>query len=138
MISYDCKIRVWYKHTDQMGVVHHSNYISYYEAARSEFFRQLGGKSYSEMEAQGVMMPILEVHSKYMRPAHYDEVLTVRVSIRELPMARITFHYDVFNEAGELLNSGSTVLGFMRSDTRRPCRAPEAFIQLLRDHWPPA
>lgn len=135
MITRDCKIRVWYKHTDQMGVVHHSNYICYYEAARSEFFRQLGGVSYAEMERQGVMMPILEVHSRYLRPAYFDEELTVRVTVRDLPQARIVFYYDVFNEAGQLLNSGSTTLGFLHSDTRRPCRAPESFVRLLRDHW---
>lgn len=135
MLTRDCKIRVWYKHTDQMGVVHHSNYICYYEAARSEFFRLLGGESYSEMERQGVMMPILEVQSKYLRPAYFDELLTVRVSIREIPMARIVFHYEIFNEAGDLLNTGSTTLGFMRSDTRRPCRAPESFVRLLREKW---
>lgn len=135
MISNDCQIRVWYKHTDQMGVVHHSNYVCYYEAARSEFIRDVMGMSFAEVEAQGVMMPILEVHSRYLRPAHYDELLTVRTTIDELPMARITFRYEVFNPQGELLNTGSTVLGFIRSDTRRPCRCPEWFVQALREKW---
>ena len=82
-------------------------------------------------EKDGVMMPILEVHSKYLRPAHYDELITVRISLRELPKARITFEYEIYNEAGELLNTGSTVLGFIRRDTRRPCRAPKGFMELL-------
>ena len=68
MLSYDCKIRVWYKHTDQMGICHHSNYICYYEAARSEWMRALG-LPFSEVERRGIMMPILEVQSKYLRPA---------------------------------------------------------------------
>lgn len=131
MIVREYDLRVWYVHTDQMGVVHHSNYICYYEAARSDLMRELGA-SYSEMERAGVMMPILEVHSKYLRPARYDEMLTVRVILRELPMARITFEYEVYNAARELLNTGSTVLGFMRSDTRRPCRAPEVFVEMLK------
>ena len=91
MLTRDFKFRVWYKDTDQMGIVHHSNYICYYEAARSELLRSFGS-SYADMEEKdGVMMPILEVHSKYLRPAHYDELITVRISLRELPKARITF-----------------------------------------------
>ena len=66
MLSYDCQIRVWYKHTDQMAICHHSNYICYYEAARSELLRYLG-MSFAEVEKRGIMMPILEVQSKYHR-----------------------------------------------------------------------
>lgn len=134
MISREFPIRVWYKHTDQMGIVHHSNYVCYYEAARSDWMRALG-MSYTEMEAAGVMMPILEVHMKYLKPAHYDELLSVRVILRELPMARINFEYEIRNEAGELLNTGSTLMGFMHAATRRPCRAPEAFMEVLRANW---
>ena len=90
MISHDCKIRVWYKHTDQMGICHHSNYICYYEAARSEMLRALG-MSFAEVEKRGIMMPILEVQSKYRKPAYYDELLTVRIILRELPTTRINF-----------------------------------------------
>ncbi len=133
MLSKDVKIRVWYKETDQMGIVHHSNYICYYEAARSELMR-LMGVSYAEMEQRGVMMPILDVHSKYLLPARFDEELTVRISLAELPMARITFNYEIFNEAGQLINTGSTMLGFLNSTTRRPCRAPEWFVALLSEN----
>lgn len=123
MLSYDCQIRVWYKHTDQMAICHHSNYICYYEAARSELLRYLG-MSFAEVEKRGIMMPILEVQSKYHRPAYYDELLTVRIMLRELPTARINFFYEIYNGKGELLNTGMTQLGFIHSDTRRPCRCP--------------
>lgn len=134
MITHEMKIRVWYKETDQMGFVHHSNYVCYYEAARSSFMRALG-VSYAEMEARGVMMPILDVHLKYKNPAFFEEELTVKVILRERPMARITFFYDIFNEAGELINQGSTTLGFIKSDTKRPCRAPQWFMELLDKNW---
>ena len=75
MLTRDFKFRVWYKDTDQMGIVHHSNYICYYEAARSEFLRALG-MSFAEVERRGIMMPILEVQSKYRKPAYFDELLT--------------------------------------------------------------
>ena len=87
---------------------------------------------YAEMEKRGVMMPILDVQSKYISPAFFEEEITVRISLRELPMARITFYYEVFNEAGKLINTGSTTLGFIKSDTKRPCRAPEWFMSLIQ------
>ena len=130
MLEGEFKFRVWYKDTDQMGIMRHSNYICYGEAARSELMRSLG-TSYAQMEQEGVMMPILEVHSKYLRSAHYDELISVRIMLRELPMARITFEYEIYNEQRELLNTGSTVLGFINSQTRRSCRAPRNFVELL-------
>lgn len=135
MIAYECKVRVWYEHTDQMGIVHHSNYIVYYEAARSEFLREVCGISFAEVERRGIMMPILEVQSRYLKPALYDELLTVRIRIEEMPRACITFLYEICNGRGELLNTGSTVLGFIHSDTRRPCRCPEWFLRMLEERW---
>lgn len=130
MLTCDVKIRVWYKHTDQMGFVHHSNYICYYEEARSAFMREYG-VSYAKMEAEGVLMPILHIESDYRRPAFYDDELTVRVLIEKVPKARFTVDYEVYNSQGELLNTGQTVLGFLRKESMRPCRAPQWFVDLL-------
>ncbi|MFI3288562.1 MAG: thioesterase family protein [Rikenellaceae bacterium] len=126
-------MRVWYVDTDQMGIVHHSNYVKYYEAARSDLMRDLG-VSYAEMERRGVMMPILEVHSYYKASAKYDELITVEISVEELPMARITFNYKIYNEESKLLNTGSTVLGFMHSENHKPTRAPKWFVELLESN----
>ncbi len=130
MITFQTEIRVWYVDTDQMGIVHHSNYIKYYEEARSAFMRHLG-VSYADMEAQGVLMPILRVESDYKRPARYDDLLTVRMIIKDIPMARFTAEYEILNAQGELLNTGLTTLGFLNKATMRPCRAPQLFTELL-------
>ena len=134
MLSHDCKIRVWYKHTDQMAICHHSNYICYYEAARSELLRELG-MSFAEVERRGIMMPILEVQSKYRKPAYFDEPAhrahhppretrrTHQLLLRNLQRAR------------RAINTGMTQLGFIHSDTRRPCRCPEWFLALLDTRW---
>lgn len=134
MLRFDTRVRVWYKHTDQMGICHHSNYICYFEAARSDMMRAIG-LSYAEVEARGLMMPILEVQSRYRKPAYYDEVLTIRVRVDDLPVTRFDVRYEIFNAAGELLNTGWTQLGFMDSKSRRPCRCPEWFLEKLRAHW---
>ena len=131
MISFEHKLRVEYHHTDQMGIVHHSNYIKFFEAARTEWLR-VAGMTYAEMERRGVMMPIVDVHVKYRQPAYYDEVLSVRVFVDELPMARMTFRYEIRGEDGRDVASGTTTLGFIDSVTRRPQRAPEWLMEVLR------
>lgn len=131
MISFEHKLRVEYHHTDQMGIVHHSNYIKFFEAARTEWLRA-AGMTYAEMERRGVMMPIVDVHVKYRQPAYYDEVLSVSVFVDELPMARMVFRYEIRGEDGRDVASGTTTLGFIDSVTRRPQRAPEWLMEVLR------
>ncbi len=130
MLSFEHKIRVEYHHTDQMGIVHHSNYIKFFEAARTEWLRA-AGLSYAEMERRGVMMPIVDVAVKYRHPAYYDELIAVRVFVDELPMARMVFRYEIFGEDGRDIASGSTTLGFIDSTTRRPQRAPKWLMEVL-------
>lgn len=133
IISYSTQVRVRYKDTDQMGIMHHSNYVVLYEQARTEWLRAMG-LTYAEIERRGVMSPIIEVHSRYHYPAFYDEVLTVKVSIDEMPTARLIVASEVYNEAGKLINTGSVTLGFMNSATRRPCRVPEWFTEALEEY----
>lgn len=132
ILSYEYKTRVRYKDTDQMGIMHHSNYIVIYEMARTEWLREMG-LPYAEFERRGVMSPIIEVKSKYRYPAFYDEVLTVKLTMEELPAARLVIGSEVYNEQGKLINTGEVTLGFMHADTRRPCRAPEWFIEKLNE-----
>jgi acyl-CoA thioester hydrolase len=135
MYIYDVLIRTRYSETDKMGVVYHANYINYYEIARTEMLRSTGVYSYSEMETDGIMMPVVEIQSKYLLPAYYDENLTVRVIIKEMPTAKITFYFEVFNEKQELLNTGMTILAFMNSKTRRPCRPPQKLMDCMKNYF---
>lgn len=134
MISHDTQIRVLYRDTDKMGVVYHANYIVYYEAARNEMFRAIG-LPYTELEAMNIVMPIVEIESKYKAPAYYDDLLTVRATIKELPEVRAIVEYEVFNEAGTLINTGKTVLGYVNTERMRPCRAPQKFINELQKYF---
>ena len=130
MNSFETQIRVEYHHTDQMGIVHHSNYVKFFEVARTEWLRA-AGLTYAEMERRGVMMPIVEVQVKYRQPAYYDELITVRAEVNELPMARITFRYEIRGEDGRDIASGLTTLGFIDKQTRRPQRAPLWLMEVL-------
>mgnify|MGYP003303470412 FL=1 len=131
MKNFETQIRVEYHHTDQMGIVHHSNYVKFFEVARTEWLRA-AGLTYAEMERRGVMMPIVEVQVKYRQPAYYDELITVRVEVAELPMARMTFRYEIRGEDGRDIASGLTTLGFIDKETRRPQRAPQWLMEVLK------
>ena len=131
MISFETKIRVEYHHTDQMGIVHHSNYVNFFEVARTEWLRAMG-ITYAEMERRGVMMPIVDVAVKYRNPALYDELISVTAFVDEAPMARMTFRYEVRGEDGREIATGSTTLGFIDSQTRRPQRAPQWLLEVIK------
>ena len=87
LLSYETNIRVRYKDTDQMGIMHHSNYIVMYEMARTEWLRDMG-LPYAEFERRGIMSPIIEIQSRYLYPAFYDEVLTVKVFLKQMALRK--------------------------------------------------
>ena len=128
--THETKIRVRYVETDQMGVVWHGNYLQYFEIGRTEALRDCGW-SYRGLEEAGIMLPLVEAHLEYARPAKYDDLLTVKTMVREPPTARLRFDYEVYNEAGEILTTGYTVLGFVDAKTRRPCRPPAKLRELF-------
>jgi acyl-CoA thioester hydrolase len=124
-------IRVRYAETDQMDIVYHGNYAQYFEVARAESIRSLGF-TYKDMEAAGVIMPIVEIQCKFLRPAHYDDLLSIKTTLKELPVNhRIEFHQEVYNEAGKLLTIGHVVLYFLNAVTRDKTVMPEALRQRL-------
>lgn len=134
MFAHEEKVRVRYAETDQMGYVYYGNYATYYEVARTEMLRKTGF-SYKELEEMGVMMPVLEMNIKYHQPAKYDDLLTIRVIIKEKPSVRIKFDYEVYNEQGVLLNTGMTQLVFVDMKRNRPCRAPEVFMKKMEPYF---
>lgn len=134
MFIHEHQVRVRYAETDQMGYVYYGNYAAFYEVARTEMLRQTG-MSYKELEEMGVMMPVLEMYTKYLQPAKYDELITIKTTIREKPSIRITFEYEVFNETGTLLNTGTTQLVFVDMKKNRPCRPPEVFMEKMATYF---
>lgn len=133
MISTTISLRVRYGETDQMGVVYHGNYATYCEVARVEFFRQMG-LPYKELEEKGIMLPVIELNLKFLKPAHYDELLFIKTSIPEIPKGvRIIFHYEIYNENQELLTTGTSVLAFIDIKTRKPVRCPAYMIEKMKE-----
>lgn len=135
MFTSETQIRVRYAETDQMGYVYYGNYAMYFEVARVESLRA-AGFSYRQMEDDGVIMPVLELHTQFVRPGKYDELLTIRTTIPEMPGIRIRFEYEVVNEKGETITKGWTTLTFLKKDSHRPCKPPQYLLDLLQPYFP--
>jgi len=131
MFENSTKIRVRYGETDQMGYMYYGNYAQFYEVGRVEMLRSLG-LTYSGMEESGIKMPVLELQCKYLRPALYDEEITVNVIMDKMPGIRIHFRYELFNEKNELINTGETLLVFVNMATNRPCLPSQEFLDKLK------
>ena len=131
MFEHTTKIRVRYGETDQMGYMYYGNYAQFYEVGRVEMLRSLG-LTYSGMEESGIKMPVMEMSCKYLKPALYDEEITVKVIMAKMPGIRIHFRYELFNEKSELINTGETLLVFINMKTNRPCLPPADFLDKLK------
>ena len=127
-------VRVRYADTDQMGYVYYGNYARYYEIGRVEALRSLDFH-YKVMEDEGVMMPVYENHSRYIKPARYDDELSIRVILQEMPGIRVVFHYEIRNQLNVLLNTGETTLVFQRRDNGKLCVAPEKLLNKLKPYF---
>lgn len=129
------QVRVRYAETDQMNVVYYGNYAQYFEVGRVESIRQLG-YTYKDMEASGVIMPVVELHVRYLRPATYDDLLTIKTQVRELPTNhQIEFYQEVYNEEGKMLTSGKVTLYFLELTTRRKTNMPEVLREKLAPYF---
>ena len=130
-LHFDYTLRTRYAETDQMGVVYYGNYPQYLELGRVEWLRAIG-LTYKEMEAEGIMMPVVLLQIQYKKPALYDELITIRTKLKDLPSTKIEFDYEILNEKGELLSTANTILVFVDARTFRPVRCPEKVLDLIR------
>ena len=130
MISFETKIRVEDHHTDQMGIVHHSNYIRYFECGRSDMMAK-AGLPIEKIEEAGIMLPIVSVECRYRRPAKMGDRIRIVSMIEKVPSAKLIVRSEIFNQNDELLVEGSVTLGFIDSQTRRPVRCPEDLVAVI-------
>jgi acyl-CoA thioester hydrolase len=132
MYEATTQIRVRYGETDQMGYLYYGHYALYYEVGRAEAIRQLGF-TYRELEEMGVMMPVVELNAQYFRPALYDDLITVKTMVKELPQgSKIQFHSELYNEQGQLMNRGVTTLVFYDPKEKKKVNMPEVLTGRLQ------
>ena len=135
MYTSETQIRVRYGETDQMGFLYYGNYALYYEVGRAEAIRQLGF-TYRELEELGIHMPVVELNARYLRPALYDDLVTVRTILKELPeSSKIEFHSELYNERNELLNKGITTLVFYDPKERKRVNMHPELLKRLEPYF---
>lgn len=134
MINHEIKIRVRYAETDKMGYVYYGNYAIYFEMGRVELLRSLG-LSYKSLEDSGIILPVRDFSIRYIKPAYYDDLLTLQTALTELPERRIHFKYTLYNETRELLCRAETTLVFVDRATNRPTSPPENVLSAMAEAW---
>ena len=126
----ELEIRVRYAETDQMGVAHHASYLVWFEAGRTEFIRSRG-RSYAQIEADGWLLVVVEARCRYLRPARYDDVLTVRTRLGTIGPATLAFDYEVVRKADGMVVAQGTTVHAAVDRTGRPRRIPDDIRSLL-------
>ncbi|MBO5419421.1 MAG: acyl-CoA thioesterase [Bacteroidales bacterium] len=134
MLKTELNIDVRYYETDQMGIVHHSNYLRYFECGRVDLLKKIG-LPIEKIEESGVMMPVVSLNCHYRTPAKLGDSLNVITYIEELPKARLDIRNEIFNQDGMLVCEGSVMLGFINSETRRPVRCPKSLLNIFEQHF---
>lgn len=129
-----CKIELsaGYSETDQMGFVHHSNYVKYFETARWELFRALA-IPYKAVEEMGILLPVIKMEIEFIKPAFYDEKLSISVTASIVENSKLKFDYTIENEAGELITRAYTILAAIRKENKKATRIPSFIAEKFKD-----
>lgn len=131
LYSYTHQLRSRYGETDQMGYVYYGRYLEYFEEARTEMIRSLGFP-YTKLEENGIMLPVIHTSVDYKAPVFYDELMSIQVMLFDIPTVRLETYYKVFTDRREKPHIlGKVELCFMNEGSRKPCKAPTAFVDNL-------
>jgi len=131
MFSHKTTVRVRYSETDKMGYLYYGHYPKYYEVGRVEAMRDLGIRYRDLEEVHKIMMPVMTLNMRYVRPAFYDDLLTIVTEIRKLPSSTITYNMEVYNEQQQLLNGGFVKLCFVDMTNNESIPVPSLLLDKL-------
>jgi len=124
------KIKVRYNETDQMGIVHHSNYLKFFELARIEWLEKLN-IPYEEIEQNNIILPVVRCELRFIKPLFFGDYFFVKVFCTKKPTSTVEFSYEIFNDNNEKTTEGITTLAFLNSLTRKPLRCPEIISDIF-------
>lgn len=130
MVKSEINIRVLYAHTDKMNIVNNGRYFEFFEAGRNTLLRELG-YPYTELEKLNFGLPVIEAHANYISTAAYDDVITVKSFLKQMPTVRVKIDYELY-VSSRLIVTGYTVHSFINLETMKPVKPPKDFIELVR------
>ncbi|HBE04538.1 MAG: hypothetical protein A2096_02510 [Spirochaetes bacterium GWF1_41_5] len=126
------KTRIYYRDTDMGGVVYYGRYLEFLEIGRTEYIRDAGMSVQDLYEKHGIISPVIEVNVRYLRPARYDDEITISVQPEKITNVKIFIKYELFNQKGDLLCVAHTVNGSIDRESFRPVRFPDEFLALWK------
>jgi acyl-CoA thioester hydrolase len=132
MNTFQTKHRISYSDTDQMGFMHHSNYLRYYETARWELFRSIG-IAYLEIENEGIILPVINASLKFIKPTFYDHEIIINTCIKSFKGARMLFEYQVLNKTGEIINEALITVACVKKSTGKACFPSKRISDTLKE-----
>jgi acyl-CoA thioester hydrolase len=136
MITHETQVRVRYGETDQMGYLYYGNYAEYFEVGRVELMRSVG-MTYKELEeVHGIWLPVVSLDMRFVRPAYYDDLLTIRTTVRTLPDTHIVFHVEILNDKNKLVNGGRVRLCFFDGTAKKVVPAPDILLDKMKPYFP--
>jgi acyl-CoA thioester hydrolase len=131
MIKDTLQLRPRYDEVDKMGYVYHANYLKYYHQARTELLRKYGVND-SFLEGNNIMLPVISFEIKYKKPAHYDELIFIKTTLKKFPRTRLHFEFEITTKNGTILNTAKSTVVFVNSLTRLPIRVPVLVSNALK------
>ena len=135
MYTSECKLDVRYYECDQMGIVHHSNYVRFFECGRNNMMKELG-IPIEKMEVENIMFPVVSVDIHFKLPSRMGDTLKVVTTLTKKPQAKLVFDQRIFNQKDELICFGTVIVGFISADKRIPIRAPKSFLEKIEAYFP--
>jgi len=133
MITSENDIQIRYDEVDKMGYVYHGNYAKYYHISRTELLRKIGICD-KEMENHNIILPVTEMSIKYIKPIYYDDIITIKTSLHNIPTSRMKFHHVVLNHNNEVINQADSTVAFVDIDTRKPIRTPQFIVNKIKSY----
>ncbi len=131
MITDIFELRPHYGEVDQMGYVYHANYVTYCHQARNELLRKLDIDEI-RLKKKQIILPVISFEIIYRKPAYYDEIITIKTTIREAPKVRLTFEFEIKNEQNILLSKAKSTVVFVDSQSRLPKSVPDFIENILK------
>jgi acyl-CoA thioester hydrolase len=135
MFIHTTTISVRYYETDKMGFMHHSNYARYYEVARTEASHAIGFP-YAKVEASGYIMPIVKIESKFLKSLVYDDKVTIKTFLKQMPrFGMLTFYHEFYNVANELVHEGNVTLAIINTVSNKRENGPKEMLDAYAVHF---
>ena len=134
MITDNIQLRPRYGEVDQMGYVYHANHVCYCHQARTELLRKLGIHD-KVLEANNILLPVIDFSINYKKPAHYDEWLTVKTTIRNIPKVRFVFEFEITDDKDNIICLANSTVVFVDSKSRYPIKIPEFVEKVMKKHF---